>query len=55
MTLDPLPEGIDFLKGGDGKIFVINEILNFYQCKLKVLKKSEALALAHVFEEKKIG
>ena len=55
MTLDPLPEGIDFLKGGDGKIFVINEILNFYQCKLKVLKKSEALALAHVFEEKKMA
>ena len=54
MTLDPLPEGINFLKGDDGKIYVINEILNFYQCKLKVLKKTEALALAHVFDEKKL-
>ena len=54
MTLDPLPEGIDFLKGDDGRIYVINEILNFYQCKLKVLKKPEALALAHVFDEKKL-
>ena len=54
MTLDPLPEGIDILKGDDGKIYVINEILNFYQCKLKVLKKPEALALAHVFDEKKL-
>ena len=54
MTLNALPEGINFLKGDDGKIYVINEILNFYQCKLKVLKKTEALALAHVFDEKKL-
>ena len=56
-THDPLPEGINILKSDvDGKIYVINEVLNYYQIKLKVLMKNPTLALAHhVFDDKKLA
>ena len=39
-TLGPQPLGITILKDeNDGKTYVINEILNYYQCKLKVFTK----------------
>ena len=54
---DSLPEGINILKSEvNGKIYVINEILNYYQVKLKVLMKIPTLALAHhVFDDKKLA
>ena len=56
-THDSLPEGINLLKSEvDGKIYVINEVLNFYQCKLKILGKTQALSLAHhVFDKVKLA
>ena len=56
-THDSLPEGINIMKSEvDGKIYVINEILNYYQVKLKVLMKNPTLALAHhVFDVKKLA
>ena len=39
-TLGQQPLGITILKDeNDGKTYVINEILNYYQCKLKVFTK----------------
>ena len=50
------PEGIDILKSeADGKIYVINEVLNYYQRKLRVLTKEQVLSLAHhVFDIEKL-
>ena len=42
------PEGIDILiNEADGKIYVINEVLNYYQRKLRVLTKQQVISLAH--------
>ena len=42
------PVSFDILKNdSDGKIFVINEVLNYYQRKLNVLGPSDAKLLAH--------
>ena len=48
--------GITILKDeNDGKTYVINEILNYYQCKLKVFTKDQAVSLSHhLFDEKKL-
>ena len=56
MAQESLPEGINLLKSdANGKIYVINEVLNFYQCKLKVLDRNQALSLAHhVFDGNKL-
>ena len=50
------PEGIDILiNEADGKIYVINEVLNYYQIKLRVLTKQQVLSLTHhVFNEEMI-
>ena len=46
--LSPLPEGVDILKSdSSGKLFVINEVLNFYQRKLQVLNRNVVNNLAH--------
>ena len=46
--LGPPPEGITFLKcDTTGDIYVVNEVLNFYQRKLRVLGKTVAVNLAH--------
>ena len=42
----PLPEGIQVMKS-DGKIYVIDEILNFYQRKLCNSTVEEVKALGH--------
>ena len=42
----PLPEGIQVMKS-DGKIYVIDEILNFYQRKLSNSTVEEVKALGH--------
>ena len=50
--LGSLPEGINLLKcGNTGDTYVVNELLNFYQRKLRILGKSVAVNLAHhIFE-----
>ena len=55
-TLGQQPLGITILKDeNDGKTYVINEILNYYQCKLKVFTKDQAVSLSHhLFDEKKL-
>ena len=46
--LGPPPDGINFLKcDSTGKIYVVNEVLNFYQRKLRILDKTVAVNLAH--------
>ena len=46
--LGVIPEGIDILKSeSSGKLYVINELLNFYQRKLCILGKLQARNLAH--------
>ena len=54
VELGPLPEGINILRNDrSGELFVINEVLNFYQRKLFVFDKAAALNLAHnQFEQK---
>ena len=43
-----IPEGIDILKcESSGKMYVINELLNFYQRKHCILGRIQALNLAH--------
>ena len=48
----PFPEGIQGMRcESDGKLYVLNEILNFYQRKLSLLTQEQAFLLAHhVFE-----
>ena len=47
-VLGAIPNGIDILKSeSSGKMFVINELLNFYQRKLCILGRHQALNLAH--------
>ena len=44
----PFPEGIQGMRcEADGKIYVINEILNFYQRKLSDLSVNQAFLLSH--------
>ena len=44
----PFPEGIQGMRcEADGKIYVINEILNFYQRKLSDLSIEQAFLLSH--------
>ena len=44
----PPPEGISILKGGlEGEMFVVNEVLNFYQRKIKLLGHNQAVNLSH--------
>ena len=46
--LGPPPEGISFLKcDTTGDIYVVNEVLNFYQRKLRIMEKTVAVNLAH--------
>ena len=54
--LGPVPEGVEILKSDrSGELFVINEVLNFYQRKLSVLDKAAAYNLAHnQFEQKEL-
>ena len=49
---NPAPPGINILNcNGDDNIYIINEVLNFYQRKLRVLKVNEVRNLSHhVFE-----
>ena len=44
--ISSLPEGIICMES-DGKMYVINEVLNFYQRKISNLHKDAAKALAH--------
>ena len=47
VELGPLPEGINILKNDrSDELFVINEVLNFYQRKLFVFDKAAAFNLA---------
>ena len=44
----PFPEGIQGMRcESDGKLYVLNEILNFYQRKLSLLTQEQAFLLAH--------
>ena len=54
--MGPLPEGINILRNYcSDELFVINEVLNFYQRKLFVFDKAAALNLAHnQFEQKEL-
>ena len=56
VELGPLPEGLNILKNDrSGELFVINEVLNFYQRKLAVIDKAAAFNLAHnQFEQKEL-
>lgn len=52
---NPFPEGINGLKcATNGKLYVINEILNFYQRKLSILTIDQALLLSHHLFEKEL-
>ena len=53
---NPTTLGIDILKGdNDNKLYVINEVLNYYQRKLRVLGISAARNLSHfVFNTEKM-
>ena len=55
-TNNAAPEGVDILRSDkDGRIFVINEVLNYYQRKLNVLGFTDAKMLAHhVFNHEKV-
>ena len=47
-NLGPIPEGIDILKSeSSGKLYVVNELLNYYQRKLCILNRLQAFNLAH--------
>ena len=47
-NLGPPPDGIDILKSNaSGKLYVVNELLNFYQRKLCLMTKTQAVNLAH--------
>ena len=47
-NLGPPPEGIDILRSDtSGKLYVVNELLNFYQRKLCILDRMQAVKLAH--------
>ena len=56
LELGPVPEGLEILKSDlSGELYVINEVLNFYQRKLSVLDKAAAYNLAHnQFEQKEL-
>ena len=56
VELGPLPEGINILKNDrSDELFVINEVLNFYQRKLAVINKAAVFNLAHnQFEQKEL-
>ena len=51
------PEGIELLRSDkDGRIYVINEVLSYYQRKLNVLGIDDAKRLAHhIFEPNKVN
>ena len=51
------PQGVDILKSEtNGEIYVINDVLSYYQRKLRVLGIAEAKVLAHyLFEPKKVN
>ena len=51
--MDHLPDGIDILKSKtSGKLYVVNELLNFYQRKGCLLNKVQISNLAHhIFKE----
>ena len=53
---NPPPEGINILNcSGNDNIYIINEVLNFYQRKLRVLKVNEVKNLSHhVFDADKL-
>ena len=55
-NLGPLPEGIDILKSeNSGKLFVVNELLTYYQRKLCLMSNLQALNLAHhAFKEEEL-
>ena len=47
-NLGPPPDGFDILKSDtSGKLYVVNELLNFYQRKLCLMTKTQAVNLAH--------
>ena len=47
-NMGPPPEGIDVLRSDtSGKLYVVNELLNFYQRKLCILDRTQAVQLAH--------
>ena len=53
---EPALEGINILKDGEGNIYVVNEILSFYQRKLRVLGHQATLILSHhVFGHEKLN
>ena len=47
-NLGPPPQGVDILmSNSSGKLYVVNELLNFYQRKLCLMDRVQALNLAH--------